>query len=265
MLLTLDGRGPRYTQITRALIDAIRRGTIAPAAARHPHANWRMTLDAPGIVLLAYGQLILEGFFVSHPRGGTFVAPDLPQRFAEAWRRAVPDSSAGSGHTLGWGRGRQRVPCQRPVVTSRPARSISSADSASPTRACWPIQTRAVAAARNRAFSYGDPAGDPALRREIATRLRSARGISRSPDQIVLTSGTQQALDICARVLLGSGIRAVMEDPGYDWRTRFLRRRKHDRPWARGPGRTGSRVPADRSLASGTGLRHASHQFPTGA
>src|SRR6478672_2821549 len=84
MLLTLDGRGPKYTQITRALIDAIRRGTIAPG--RRAPSTRELANDlgcSRNLVLLAYEQLILEGYFVSHPRSGTFVAPDLPQRFAD--------------------------------------------------------------------------------------------------------------------------------------------------------------------------------------
>jgi GntR family transcriptional regulator/MocR family aminotransferase len=119
---------------------------------------------------------------------------------------------------------------------------------------------------RNRAFSYGDPAGDPALRREIATRLRSTRGISRSPEQIVLTSGTQQALDICARVLLGDGIRAVMEDPGYDVADAIFRAAGSTIVSARvdRDGLDPACLPTDRARG---GLVYVtpSHQFPTGA
>ena len=53
------------------------------------------------------------------------------------------------------------------------------------------------------------------LRQQIADRIRAARGIARTPDQIVVTSGTQQALDICARLLLDPGDHIVVEDPGY--------------------------------------------------
>ena len=69
---------------------------------------------------------------------------------------------------------------------------------------------------RDRAFSYASPLGDSDLREQIATRLRTARGISRPADHIVLTAGTHQALDICARLLVGPGDRVIMEDPGYE-------------------------------------------------
>ena len=67
----------------------------------------------------------------------------------------------------------------------------------------------------DRAFRYGPPAGDPDLRQQIADRIRAARGIARSADQIVVTSGAQQALDICVRLLLDPGDHIVVEDPGY--------------------------------------------------
>src|SRR4030095_689320 len=71
------------------------------------------------------------------------------------------------------------------------------------------------AALRGHAFRYGPPAGDPELRQQLADRIRAARGIASTPDQIVVTSGAQQALDICVRLLLDSGDQIVVEDPGY--------------------------------------------------
>ncbi len=270
MLLTLDGRGPKYTQITRALIDAIRRGTIAPGCRAPSTRELANDLGCSrNLVLLAYEQLILEGYFVSHPRGGTFVAPDLPQRFAEAGAAHSPTAPRLPA-TLSAG-GRRIV--QTASRVSGPIRYKPTCAIDFICGLCEPdegllrqFKRALLRPLRNRAFSYGDPAGDPALRREIATRLRSARGITRSPDQIVLTSGTQQALDICARVLLGSGIRAVMEDPGYDVADAIFR--------AAGstivPGRVDQDgldpacLPTDRSRV---GLVYVtpSHQFPTGA
>jgi GntR family transcriptional regulator/MocR family aminotransferase len=64
-------------------------------------------------------------------------------------------------------------------------------------------------------FSYGDPAGHPPLRRAIAEYLRAARGVNCSWEQVIVTSGSQQALDLTARVLLDPGDSAWVEDPGY--------------------------------------------------
>src|SRR5213079_1748203 len=64
-------------------------------------------------------------------------------------------------------------------------------------------------------WGYGDPQGEPALRQAIADYLAAARGVRCRPEQIVLTSGTQQGLSLAARVLLDPGDAAWVEDPCY--------------------------------------------------
>jgi GntR family transcriptional regulator/MocR family aminotransferase len=68
---------------------------------------------------------------------------------------------------------------------------------------------------RAQPFGYIDPAGDARLREQVSDRLRGTRGIVRSAQQIVITSGAQQAVDICARLLVGQGDGVVVEEPGY--------------------------------------------------
>ncbi|WP_176508526.1 MULTISPECIES: MocR-like pyridoxine biosynthesis transcription factor PdxR [Pseudomonas] len=64
-------------------------------------------------------------------------------------------------------------------------------------------------------LGYGDPAGEPVLRELIAAYLRRSRGLSCSAEQIVITSGAQQAISLCAQLLLQSGDRVAVENPGY--------------------------------------------------
>jgi GntR family transcriptional regulator/MocR family aminotransferase len=61
----------------------------------------------------------------------------------------------------------------------------------------------------------GDPAGLAVLRDAIAEYLASSRGVACSAEDIVVTSGAQQGLDILARVLLHPGDEVWVEDPGY--------------------------------------------------
>jgi GntR family transcriptional regulator / MocR family aminotransferase len=116
------------------------------------------------------------------------------------------------------------------------------------------------------AFEYGDPAGDAKLRAELAWRLRGTRGVARSPEQIVITNGAQQALDICARLLLSAGDHALVEEPGYE----------AARAAFRAAGAAITPVTVDRDGLDPAALpRRAprmrllyvtpSHQFPTGA
>ncbi len=62
---------------------------------------------------------------------------------------------------------------------------------------------------------YGDPAGDGRLRGLIAAYLRSSRGMQCSAEQIVITSGAQQAISLCAQLLVERGDGVAVENPGY--------------------------------------------------
>jgi GntR family transcriptional regulator / MocR family aminotransferase len=270
MVVSLDGRGPRYAQIIRALIALIQRGVL-PAGSRAP-ATRELARDlgcSRNVVLMAYEQLVVEGYLVGREREGTFVARDLPHR---------PSPPAATGAA---------APARRMAVLSPPGHAVvRAARDAMGVVGCQPgcaidfvyglsepddRLLRALRRAlsqplRDRAFSYGSAAGDAGLREQISLRLRAARGIARPVEQIVLTSGTQQALDICARLLLGAGDRVVVEDPGYEAATAAFRA-AGARVLHVGVDRDGldpARLPAGRHAARLVYVT-PSHQFPTGA
>jgi GntR family transcriptional regulator/MocR family aminotransferase len=64
-------------------------------------------------------------------------------------------------------------------------------------------------------LNYGDAAGYRPLREAIAAYLATSRGVHCHPDQVIIVSGSQQALDLAARILLDPGDVAWIEDPGY--------------------------------------------------
>jgi len=64
-------------------------------------------------------------------------------------------------------------------------------------------------------LGYGDPAGELQLRELIAAYLRRSRGLSCTAEQIVITSGAQQAISLCAQLLLQPGEGVAVENPGY--------------------------------------------------
>lgn len=109
---------------------------------------------------------------------------------------------------------------------------------------------------------YREPAGHPALREAIARHLAFSRGLSCSADQVIVTTGAQQALDLIARCFAGAERLVAVEDPGY--------------PSIRGAfAATGARiayVPVDESglvvarVPEGSHIVSVtpSHQFPTG-
>jgi DNA-binding transcriptional MocR family regulator len=71
---------------------------------------------------------------------------------------------------------------------------------------------------------YGSPLGLEALRRHFATQLQG-RGLALGPEQLVLTQGASQALDLVVRALLAPGDRVAVEDPGYPPMLELLRAR----------------------------------------
>jgi len=88
------------------------------------------------------------------------------------------------------------------------------------------VRTALRALARQEAHGegYGSPLGHAPLRNHFATQLR-ARGLAVSPDQIVLTQGASQALDLVVRALLEPGDTVAVEDPGYPPTLELLRER----------------------------------------
>jgi GntR family transcriptional regulator/MocR family aminotransferase len=74
--------------------------------------------------------------------------------------------------------------------------------------------TRALLQRQDR-LTYADPCGLPELRQALQGYLGRARGIRCDADQIIVVNGSQQALDLCARVILDPGDPVVIENPGY--------------------------------------------------
>lgn len=62
---------------------------------------------------------------------------------------------------------------------------------------------------------YVDPAGLPALRRAIAQWVGRSRAVEAAPDQVIITSGAQQGIDLVTRLLVAAGQAVAVEDPGY--------------------------------------------------
>jgi GntR family transcriptional regulator/MocR family aminotransferase len=77
------------------------------------------------------------------------------------------------------------------------------------------IAARVYRKAPRSLYGQGDAGGYPPLRRAIAEYVGHSRGVRCSSEQIIVTSGAQQALDLLARVLLDHGDKVWMEDPGY--------------------------------------------------
>jgi GntR family transcriptional regulator/MocR family aminotransferase len=161
-------------------------------------------------VTVAYERLASEGFTTSRARAGTFVSDGV----LGARGRTAEDRAGGK---LKPRRVWQSIDLPKPFANLPEFyfRTGITDSSLFPHHAWRRIVNRTLRAHGRTIGVYGDHAGHPELRRAIARHVGVSRGVRASADDVTVTNGMQQALDILARVLVAPGDRVAMEDPGY--------------------------------------------------
>jgi len=168
-------------------------------------------------VLNAYAQLLAEGYFEARVGSGTFVSRSLPAQPATSNEPPSSPQKLGSPSRR-LARSSLALPAYRrePWVRHRGAFSVSQpALDVFPQKVWANLLARHGRHPRARSLEYGDPMGLGHLREVIAVYLRTARAVRCEPGQIMIVSGSQQALDISVRVLLNPGDSIWVEEPGY--------------------------------------------------
>jgi GntR family transcriptional regulator/MocR family aminotransferase len=134
-----------------------------------------------------------------------------------------------------------------------------------PFRVWSSLLNRHVRNLRVTSLHYGDPMGSESFRDTIAGYLRTARAVKCDASQIMIVSGSQQALELCARVLLDPGDRVWIEEPGY-WLARHVFVMAGCRLVPVPVDAEGLNVAAgiERSRQARTAFVTPSHQFPLG-
>lgn len=162
-------------------------------------------------VTAAYGQLIAERYLTTRPGARAIVAQGLGTAAAPMLATA-----SAPRHLSAFA---QRLLTLPPPAEARAAPvadfrygDLSGADF--PTLAWRRALSKAVLR-RTARLRYGDPQGTIALRTALQGYLWRARGITCTPDRIVIVNGSQQGLDLCARLLLDPGDSFLIENPGY--------------------------------------------------
>ncbi|HLK19878.1 MAG TPA: PLP-dependent aminotransferase family protein [Bryobacteraceae bacterium] len=164
-------------------------------------------------VLGAYDQLLAEGYLESRAGAGTFVSSLLPE---EALRGRP---GGGSGKAKPGSVVISRLSRSLPLEWTRGSGSFSVGQIAYdhfPLRIWSGLVRRRLRTMRTSAMNYSDPMGSKKFREVIAAYLRTSRAVDCEVPQIMIVNGSQQALDLCARVLLDPGSPVWIEDPGYD-------------------------------------------------
>lgn len=207
--LQQDGVARRIIAAIKAQIHsgAYRPGDRLPST-RAFAAEWGASRTT---VTAAYNQLNAEGYLVIRHGARAIVAPGLETASGEA-----PITTATPRNLSAFA---NRLLALPPRAEQQPARvadfrygDLSGADF--PVLA-WRRASNKAILQRAARLRYGDPQGSFALRSALQGYLWRSRGISCTPDQIVIVNGSQQGLDLCARLLLDPGDPFVIENPGY--------------------------------------------------
>ncbi len=159
-------------------------------------------------VVAAYEQLLAEGFIEGRVGAGSYVSRDMPEALEVPPPPAAPPPSMPA----------HRYPASPPHAGQYGTAPFN-------TGRCW-LDDRTLQVWRSLTMrhlqtmdpallGYADPRGSLPLRQAIARYLRAARAVRCEPEQVVVTAGAQQAIDLMLRVLLEPGDPVWLEDPCY--------------------------------------------------
>lgn len=208
---------PLHRQIYRIVRSAILEQRLLPGARLPSTRDLSADLGlSRNTVIAALNELLAEGYLVALRGSGTYVADTLPDS-ARAEALAIPPGSPAPGT-------HRSLSLRGEILTRHSGAEHSEVQPFVPgvlEVAEFPFQVWARLQAKywryldRNLLDYGNAGGYIPLRRAIAQQLALSRGVKVSPDQVLITSGTQQAIDLVARMLTDPGDLAWVEDPCY--------------------------------------------------
>jgi GntR family transcriptional regulator / MocR family aminotransferase len=170
-------------------------------------------------IVLAYDRLVAEDYICSRRTIGTFVNPQLPESSLTIIKRNKNKVSEKEIH-----------PIRKPIVFKGRVQALYNPDrdkididfwvgraapESFPAKIWRKLMLSQLRTSGSNMTEYHDPAGIYELRQAISDHLRPARGIDAEPEQIIIVNGSQEALNIVARLLVKDGTEVVTECPCY--------------------------------------------------
>jgi GntR family transcriptional regulator/MocR family aminotransferase len=213
--VALDARKdvPLFLQVAEAVLADVRCGRLLPgtrlpgsrtlAAALHIHRN---------TVLAGYGELAAQGWIETTRAGGTFIARELPAPLERDKGTPRGARRTRAGYDVA-------APLDLPCPPAWPKGTLVLAKGAPdprlvPVAALTRAYRRALARHGSTLLGYGDPRGHLRLRTALSEMLSTTRGIPVGANDVVVTRGSQMALDLIARALLQPGDAVAVEALG---------------------------------------------------
>ncbi|HEX8757575.1 MAG TPA: PLP-dependent aminotransferase family protein [Steroidobacteraceae bacterium] len=204
-----------YDEIRRAIVDGkLRAGARLPSS----RSLARQENVSRGIVVAAFEQLAAEGYIECTVGSGSFVSRGPLEPTFDA--RPIRHANRLEGSQMHLSK-RGQCLAQQPYPKLRSNRHAETFHLDQPPLDLFPLKTwnriatRRLRRSRPELLVHGDGLGFPPLRAAIASHVASTRGVRCSAEQIVITSGTQQSLDVVTRLLLDPGDPVWVEDPAY--------------------------------------------------
>jgi GntR family transcriptional regulator/MocR family aminotransferase len=169
-------------------------------------------------VISAYEQLKSEGYLESRKGSGTFVSrlfSDSPHKTPiiaeekDSLSQSPPLSKR--GHDIE----NLSVTFNRYQISPRPFQHNIPALEHFPFAIWKKLVTKKISNGSYRLFLYGDPAGYLPLREALCQYLTQSRGVVCTSEEVIITNGTQQSLDLLNKVIFDPGDSVIFEDPGH--------------------------------------------------
>lgn len=210
---------PLHRQLAEKLRRAILEGRLKP---EQKLPSSRALAQSLGIsratVTQSYDQLFSEGYLETRHGSGTYVCFQLP----DAWLQPepvtpIPRSQLGAMSLSRYG---NKLLDAEPLEVSEPQQTLSFRfGSPAVEESLVDLWRRLLSRHCDRSsalWNYAsDAAGHPPLRQAIADYLGRSRAVQCDAEQIIIVNGSQQALDLIARLTIDPGDWVAVEDPGY--------------------------------------------------
>jgi GntR family transcriptional regulator/MocR family aminotransferase len=213
---------PIFLQIARAVVDDVKRGRLKSGDDLPGSRTLASTLGVHrNTVLAAYRELAAEGWVTFEQARRTIIAADLPET-----EFSVARASKNFASTIGFD-----LPSAHDEIIASPAprAGVLSLSGGIPDVRLAPLTPLARAfrrALRHQGrglLGYGDPRGPKRLRAAVASMLTATRAIAVNEDDLMITRGSQMALDLLSRTLIRPGDVVAVESLGYRPAWRALR------------------------------------------
>jgi GntR family transcriptional regulator / MocR family aminotransferase len=258
------GGEPLFRQVYRGIRQAVLTGAISAGERLPSTRDLAVQLGiSRTVVLLAYEQLLVEGFVDGRRGSGTFISQELARIPARSRRSLARLRLSRLGNAVSASAATVNTPLPR-LLVPRYNFIYGRSDLATFPLAVWRrLLLRQALESSMRRFEYGSAQGSKELRAEICAHLRRSRSVVCDLDEVIVVNGSQQAIDLVIRVLVDPGDPVALEEPHYDGIREALRAagaRLRPVPVDR-EGLDPDRLPNDARLMFVT----PSHQFPTGA